>query len=417
MAEDSIVKSPDETQRCMKCGKTMSVKRFYRYRNGKPLEICKACLTMHMDCFEPESFLWALKKCDVPYIPSQWNTIRDRYFEKDPDNINTTAVFGKYLATMHLKKWMVYGWDDTEKLLDELNEKQQQTEEEKRQLEEFNQKLKEQRDQGEISEAEYLTYASIESRKEERETAPPPTLAEAIGEDNYYKEENYLDLSELPNPAEGLTKEDQIWLVMKWGNAYNPSQLLALEKKYNEMKRDFSIKDSDTEGTLILLCKTYLKMNESIDVSDFESYQKLSKSYDTLRKSSCFTAAQKKKEEDKGFVDCIGNLVKYCEKMKGQIPRYDLSVDRDIFDKEIRDMKDYTKNLIYQDKSLARQIEEYLKRKEIQEKRKAAEKEAEQKGLDLRDIPLTEEDYLASLEQTYEQASQDEINSLGTKNK
>ena len=59
------------------------------------------------------------------------------------------------------------------------------------------------------------------------------------------------------------------------------------------MIRDFDVSESDTESTLILLCKTYLKMNQAIDPNDTESYKKYASVYDSLRKSAKFTAAQK----------------------------------------------------------------------------------------------------------------------------
>lgn len=394
-----------DSQKCEKCGKTMKISKFYKYKDGRPMELCKACLTMHMDAFDPETYLWAIKKADVPYIPSQWNSLRNAQFEKDPNHVNTMVVFGKYLSVMKLNPWRKYGWADTEKLQEEMNEKEEKTKEER---EEYEEQLKEQKDAGLIPEAEYLTYVSTETRKKEADMTPPPTMEEAIGEDNYYNENDFLSEDELPDPAAGLTQEDRVYLAMKWGNSYKPNEQIELEKKYNEMKRDFVVEDSDTEGTLILCCKTFLKMNQAIDCSDIESFQKLSKVFDSLRKSAMFTAAQKKKENKESFVDCVGNLVKYCEKVGGVIPKYDLSINLDKFDEVIKDMKQYTKDLIYEDHSLARQIEDYLKKKEILEKRKAEEEEAKKKGLDYREIPMTEEEYLESVEMKENDKAEDE---------
>ena len=64
----------------------------------------------------------------------------------------------------------------------------------------------------------------------------------------------------------------------------------------------------------------------------------------------------------------------------------------DIFDKVIKDLNSYNKSLIYEDKSLARQIEDYLKKLDIQQKRKAAEKEAQEKGIRTKDLPVTDEE-------------------------
>jgi hypothetical protein len=57
------------------------------------------------------------------------------------------------------------------------------------------------------------------------------------------------------------------------------------------MKTDFDVQDSDSESALILISKTYLKMNAALDEGDIEAYQKLSKVYNDIRKTAKFTAA------------------------------------------------------------------------------------------------------------------------------
>ena len=47
---------------CEKCGKRMQDDNFYTYRDGTKAEICKKCLTMHVDNFDPETYTWILKK-------------------------------------------------------------------------------------------------------------------------------------------------------------------------------------------------------------------------------------------------------------------------------------------------------------------------------------------------------------------
>jgi len=65
----------------------------------------------------------------------------------------------------------------------------------------------------------------------------------------------------LPDFAAELTQEDKIYLAVKWGTAYTAAEWITLEKKYKEMEASFPFNDSDTDGALILICKTYLKMN------------------------------------------------------------------------------------------------------------------------------------------------------------
>jgi hypothetical protein len=71
-------------------------------------------LTAHIDNFDPETFEWILKKMDVPYIPPEWNTLRDRAFNKDPYKMNGMSVIGKYLAKMKLRQFNKYGYNDSE---------------------------------------------------------------------------------------------------------------------------------------------------------------------------------------------------------------------------------------------------------------------------------------------------------------
>lgn len=83
-------------------------------------------------------------------------------------------------------------------------------------------------------------------------------------------------------------------------------------------------------------------------------------------------------------------MVAYCEKMGGQIPRYEIETPLDIVDKVIEDMKEYNRSLVYEDKALAQQIEQYLKKKENDTNAKKDKQEAKEKGLSY--VELTDED-------------------------
>ena len=105
-----------QQQYCSKCGRTMADTNFYTYKNGSKCELCKSCLTMHVNNFEPDTYMWLLEKFDVPYIEAEWNVLRDRAYQKDPYKMTGMSVFGKYLSKMKLKQWNKYGWADTEAL-------------------------------------------------------------------------------------------------------------------------------------------------------------------------------------------------------------------------------------------------------------------------------------------------------------
>ena len=376
----------------------MNENQFYTYKDGRKTELCKKCLTMHIDNFNPDTFLWLLEKMDVPYVPNEWNVLRDRAYEKDPNKMNGMSVFGKYLSKMKLKQWKDYGWEDSEKL--------QALEEEKKKAliihnEQNKENWKEKYENGEISEAEYKTMTSVPLQAASQ---VPGVLVGSIGSNNPFNEVNFISQEELPDPTEELTDDDKVYLAMKWGRMYTPREWIELEQSYDEMMNSFDIQDADTINTLMFICKTKLKMNQALDSADIEGFQKLSKVYNDLRKSAKFTAAQNK-EEKKDFVDCVGNLVAYCEKEGGAIPKYELKTDLDIVDTVINDLKRYTKDLIYEDKALASQIENYLKKREISEEQKRDRKEAKALGFD--NVQLKDEDYQNYYESIEEEKNKD----------
>lgn len=386
---------------CEKCGKSMEETNFYTYKDGRKTEMCKKCLTLHIDNFDPNTFLWLLEKMDVPYIEEEWNVLRDKAFAKDPYKMNGMSVFGKYLSKMKLKQWKEFTWADTERLK-ELREERAialTATAEARDAE-----LQEQLARGEISEAEYKTLTSTAKQNRELMMRAP---ADAVGCNNHYREENFMSEDELIDPAADLTQEDKVYLAMKWGRLYKPNEWVELERKYNEMMNSFDIQDSDTTGTLILICKTYLKMNQAIDCGDMDGYQKLSRVYDSLRKSAKFTAAQNK-EQKADFIDSLGEMVAYCEKVGGVIPKFEITTDYDIVDKVIRDLKEYNRSLVYEDTALAHQVEDYIKKRETAESMKKDKAEAKAKGL--HEVQISDSDYQEHLKMIQdEKAFDDEV--------
>ena len=84
----------------------------------------------------------------------------------------------------------------------------------------------------------------------------------------------------------------------------------------------------------------------------------------------------------------FNHIVNFCEKEEngGYIPPYVIDIDKDIIDIVIRDMKTYTKTLIDEDKNIAMQIEQYIKKKEILDQQERDQAEAAKKGLDYVEI-------------------------------
>ena len=343
---------------CSKCGKQMDDKNFYTYKNGEKTELCKSCLTMHIDNFDESTYLWLLEKMDVPYLPGEWNVLRDKAYAKDPYKMNGMSVFGKYLAKMRLKQWKQYGWADTEML---QAKNQQKTAQETAERAEYEQSLKDQLEKGEITQSQYKTLTSTTTQRNEQSMmAPPPQTIPA----NFYDENSFMSEDELIDPSGELTQEDKMYLAMKWGRLYKPDEWVSLEKNYNEMMNSFDIQDADTINTLILLCKINLKMNQAIDCGDIDGALKASRMYDSLRKSAKFTAAQNK-EQKNDFVDSVGELVTMCER-EGFIPRFATDIPQDKVDITLKDMNAYIKKLVTQDLGFGEQIEDSIKKLQIQ---------------------------------------------------
>ena len=379
---------------CQKCGKMLDEDtQFYTYKSGEKTEMCKKCLTMHIDNWDPNTYLWLLEKMDVPYVPIEWDVLRDRAFAKNP-NLNGMSVFGKYLSKMKLKQWKNYGWADSNRL-QALNEEKRSAQEAERAA--FDAEIKEKFEAGEISEAEYKTMVSAQTQHEEYVNAPiiqPNTTM-----DRYYDENTSILNNQLDSSVAQLTEDDKIYLAMKWGALYKPREWIELERSYEEMTNSFDIQDADTINTLILICKTNLKMNQALDCGDIEGFQKLSKVSESLRKSAKFTAAQNK-EEKNDYVDCVGELVAMCER-EGYIPRFETDIPQDKVDLTLKDMKSYLYKLVTQDLGFGQQIEDALKKIQIQKEMaetKVTDPETDEEAIQgLKDAEIAE--YYNSIEE------------------
>ena len=423
MAEKTVTDIPLKGQKqdsfgkcvCERCGKKLAAINFYTYKDGSKCEICKPCLTAHIDNFDINTFEWILKKMDVPYVPAEWNVLRDRAFAKDPYKMNGMSVIGKYLAKMKLKQWNKYGYADTKKIQEEMQA--QKAKKDKAEAEEkarFQAELKVKLSEGKISTAEYQTLVSTETQNKQlphwgdsitgqhigqifQQTGQPGSYEDALRQaKNPFQEQLFIPESELIDPGAKLNDDDKIYLALKWGRLYKPSQWVALEQLYNEFMNSFDIQGAARIDTLKMICKTSLKMNEAIDCGDIDSYQKLSRVYDSMMKSAKFTEAQNKDKEGAN-IDSAAAIVDFVESHSGQIPRYKCDEPKDIVDQIIFDLKAYNKNLIYEDKSLAQEIEKYLQDKKNSDEIKKDKKDAKAKGSD---IVQLEDDDIAKYKKT-----------------
>ena len=405
----NILSRPVTSERfyCERCGKKLSQTSFYKYKNGERCEICKPCLTAHIDNFDPETYIWVLQKMDVPYIPAEWNNIRDKAFNKDPYKMNGMTVIGKYLAKMRLRQWKNYTFADTERIQKEKEqEEQKQRQILQKERKEQDEELKMKYDNGQISLAEYQTLASVQSQRQQmqfdirdsitgqKQSIKAESYEDALKEienTNPFLEQNFISQEQLFQDLDKLDKNDILYLGLKWGRTYKPHQWLTLEKLYNQFMSSFDIQGAARIDTLKMICKTSLKMNQAIDIGDIQSYQKLSRVYDAMMKSARFTEAQNKEKEGE-YIDSASAIVDFVEGKSGAIPRYECKESQDLIDQIIIDLKAYNKSLIYEDKSLAQQIEKYLQDRRNSEAMKKDKQDAKRMGLD--QFEQSDQDYV-----------------------
>ena len=371
---------------CEKCNRTMDEKQFYgsnnqeKYPQGK-LKQCKKCISLHVDNFDPKTYLWILQECDVPYIPDEWHKLLMKW-GKDKSKLTGMTILGRYLSKMKLKQYCDFRWKDNE-FLQELNNSK------------IEQAMKSQGyDGAEIAAAvnkASFAMPDVELTEPEYQTPVSDNPQELFPQNNDFEDSLISD----------LTDEDRTYLCLKWGKTYRPDEWVRLEQLYEDMMSSYDIQSAGDKNTLILACKTSLKANQLLDLGDIDGAQKATKMYDSLMKSGKWTAQQNKSEKGE-YVDSISELVAICEK-DGFIPRYYVDGPQDKVDRVIQDMQEYTHTLITEEMHLGglieravKQIEEDREREQILDDSDTEEAEASLEK-DLFDQPekfLTDQDFM-----------------------
>lgn len=348
---------------CEKCSKVLSAENFYKSKNFEKhpngyQSLCKKCATMHVDNWNPDTYLWILEDCDVPWVPKEWNDLMAKY-TKDRSKVTGTTIVGRYLSKMKLKQYADYRWADTNYFKEKAET-------------ELRTQMKAQ-GYG-ASDIDNAIQKTIYDAPTGGVDAPPPPVAPTEMNSPYDSVAGALTMT----AAElGLTDDDVLYLSVKWGKLYKPEEWVQLEKLYNDMMESYDIQTAGHIDTLKMICKTSLKCNQLVDLGDVEGFQKMSKVYNDLMKSGNFTAAQNK--IDKGeYVDSISELVAICES-QGFIPRYYTDGPQDKVDRVLQDMQSYTYRLIMEETNLSNLLENAISQIE-RDKAKEASGAAEAAG-------------------------------------
>jgi hypothetical protein len=226
------------THYCEKCNRTKAEKEFYRSKNLEKypkdglMNQCKSCMTMFVDNWEPDTFLWILQEIDIPYVPDEWQKTMENYV-KDGKSPTGMAVLGRYLSKMKLKQWKDYRWKDNDFLRDLRNEKIKAT-------------MKDQGyDDGDIAKTiaqstyQVPTEAPVPPASMPARSAAAPIDMAPVGlvpniprpeptepDFGFGLEGGAIDV---PDIDLGLTDEDIIYLRLKWGKTYRQEEWVALE--------------------------------------------------------------------------------------------------------------------------------------------------------------------------------------------
>lgn len=273
------VQTNNKTYYCEKCNRTLNATEFYKsnnlekYPNEGKFPQCKKCMTMHVNNWEPSTYLWILQEADVPYVPDEWDKLMATY-GKDSSKMTGMTIVGRYLGKMQLKQYRDYRWKDTEFLQELAQSKIEQT------------MLRQGYDAQQIAVA--VQRASFDIP--EGELTPPADIPEeydshlASGDEDYFEDQ----IGIATNPELDLTQEDIVYLRLKWGKSYKPEEWVRLEQLYEEMMHSYDIQAAGHLDTLKLVCKTSLKANQLLDIGDVDGAQKMIKMYDGLMKSGKF---------------------------------------------------------------------------------------------------------------------------------
>ena len=233
-----------EVRFCEKCQTVKDSKNFYRSNNLEKfpdngyLNICKDCLTRHVDNFDSKTYLDILELVDVPYIPDVWNKLLQK-FGKDPSKLTGSSILGRYLATMRIKQYKDYRWKDNEFLKQLAESKVRQFMEE--QGYDANDIAKV------IDSGAYIT------------PQPQAPQTQAPAQDSF---------QEPDDEEQELTADDIKYLRIKWGKTYRPSEWVQLETLYTEMMNSYDIQTAGHKDNLKVLCKASLKANQLMDLGD-----------------------------------------------------------------------------------------------------------------------------------------------------
>jgi hypothetical protein len=139
-----------------------------------------------------------------------------------------------------------------------------------------------------------------------------------------------------------VTKE----MKSKWGN-YSNRDIIEMEKLFLDMERANDVPTPQHKRQLFFYCKLTVLMDKALEEGDFTGYEKLSRQFENLTKSSGFRPIDKK--DTSGGIMSFSQIYEEVEK-DGFIEPYPIQERQDIVDRTIQYILNYQLKLLNQEK-------------------------------------------------------------------
>jgi len=143
-----------------------------------------------------------------------------------------------------------------------------------------------------------------------------------------------------------ITKE----LKVKWGD-YTNREILEMEKLYKQMMFSNSIETPQHERQLYFYCKLSILMDKALTEGDYAGYEKLSRQFTELQKSSGFRPIDRKSSDEAHGIKSFSQIFAEVESNGYVEP---LNVDdvenQDIVDRSIQYILNYTRKVLGMEK-------------------------------------------------------------------
>lgn len=143
-----------------------------------------------------------------------------------------------------------------------------------------------------------------------------------------------------------ITKE----LISKWGS-YSNREILEMERLYRKMLYANSIETPQHERQLYFYCKLSVLMDRALTEGDYTGYEKLSRQFAELQKSSGFRPIDRKSSDEASGIKSFSQIFAEVEANGYVEPlNVDLKENQDIVDRTIMYIVNYTRKVLGMEK-------------------------------------------------------------------